>query len=133
MSQSPTKLAIIFRGRSLPSYLQTRSRKKTILSLYQVDVQGKHAQKEKHLNSTKRNVKGRIRAIFCCVLVDVCCSLCSLWDLVASQSSQLLQFVFLLIFFSWGTLARTITSWSLMRPRKIRLKIPISFAYRVKG
>ena len=32
-----------------------RSSKKTILSLYQVDVQTKHAQNQKHFNSNKRN------------------------------------------------------------------------------
>ena len=37
----------------------------TILSLYQVDVQTKHARNEKHFNSTKRNnVQGRIEAIY---------------------------------------------------------------------
>ena len=42
-----------------------RSRKKMILSLYQVDVQTKHARNEKHFNSTKRNnIKRRIRAIY---------------------------------------------------------------------
>ena len=42
-----------------------RSRKKTILSLYQVDVQTKHARNEKHFNSTKRNdIKRRIRVIY---------------------------------------------------------------------
>ena len=34
--------------------------------LYQVDVQTKHAQNEKHFNSTKRNnIKRRIKAIYC--------------------------------------------------------------------
>ena len=38
----------------------------TILSLYQVDVQIKHARNEKHFNSTKRNnIKIRIGAIYC--------------------------------------------------------------------
>ena len=32
-------------------------------SLYQVGVQTKHAQNDKHLNSTKRNINGQIRAI----------------------------------------------------------------------
>ena len=32
-----------------------------------------------------------------------------------------------------GNLARIIISWSFMRPRKKRLKIPISFAYWVKA
>ena len=47
-------------------YLHNRSHKKTILSLYQVDVRSKHAQKEdaKHLNSTERYLKGRNRAIY---------------------------------------------------------------------
>ena len=37
----------------------------TILSLYQVDVQTKHARNEKQINSTKRNnIKRRIRAIY---------------------------------------------------------------------
>ena len=37
----------------------------TILSLYQVDVQTKHAQNEKHFNSTKRNeIQRRIEAIY---------------------------------------------------------------------
>ena len=37
----------------------------TILSLYQVVVQTKHARNEKHFNSTKRNnIKRRIRAIY---------------------------------------------------------------------
>ena len=31
------------------------AQKKTILSLYQVDAQTKHARNEKHFNSTKRN------------------------------------------------------------------------------
>ena len=48
----------------LASYLHDRSRKKNTLGLYQVDVQNKHAQNQKHLNSTKRNAKGRIRAIY---------------------------------------------------------------------
>ena len=47
--------------------MHDKSHKKTILSLYQVGVPSKHAQKEddKHLNgnnSTKRNINGRIRA-----------------------------------------------------------------------
>ena len=43
----------------------TTSRKKTIVSLYQVDAQTKHARNEKHLNSTKRkNIIRRIRAIY---------------------------------------------------------------------
>ena len=42
-----------------------RSHNKTILSLYQVDVQTKYARNEKHFNSTKRNnIKGRIRATY---------------------------------------------------------------------
>ena len=42
-----------------------RLRKKTILSLYQVDVQAKHARNEKHFNSIKRNnIKRRIRVIY---------------------------------------------------------------------
>ena len=37
----------------------------TILNLYQVDVQTKHARNEKHFNSPKRNnIKRRIRAIY---------------------------------------------------------------------
>ena len=37
----------------------------TILSLYPVDVQTKHARNEKHFNSTKRNnIQRRIRAIY---------------------------------------------------------------------
>ena len=35
-----------------------------MLSLYQVDVGTKHTRNEKHLNSTKRNIKRRIRAIY---------------------------------------------------------------------
>ena len=66
-----------------------------------------------------------------CVLVDVCCTSCSLSNL-ASHSSHLLSFVFLSIFVS-GTLARIITAWSLMRPLRKRLKIPISFAYWIKA
>ena len=56
------------RGRNLASYLHNRSRKKTMLSLHQVGMQSKHAQNEKHLNSTKRNVKGWVRAVqfTCC-------------------------------------------------------------------
>ena len=46
-------------------YLHNRSRKKTILSLYEVDVQTKHAQNEKRFfNSIKRNIKRRTRAIY---------------------------------------------------------------------
>ena len=50
------------------SYLHDRSRKKAILSLYQIGVPSKHAQNEdeKHWNSnisTKRNINERIRAI----------------------------------------------------------------------
>ena len=38
---------------------------RTILSLYQVDVQTKHARNEKHFNSTKpKNMKRRMRAIY---------------------------------------------------------------------
>ena len=41
-----------------------RSHKKTTLSPKQVDVQSKHAQNEKHFNSTKRNIKRPSRAIY---------------------------------------------------------------------
>ena len=37
--------------------------KKTILSLYEVDVQTKHAQNDKHFNSTKRDINKRSSAI----------------------------------------------------------------------
>ena len=45
-------------------YLHNRSRKRPILDLYQVDVHTKHAQNEKHFNSTKRNINRRVRAIY---------------------------------------------------------------------
>ena len=45
-------------------YLRNKVAQKLILSLYQVAVQTKHAQKEKHFNSTKRNIKRRSRAIY---------------------------------------------------------------------
>ena len=46
-------------------YLHNRSRIKTILSLYQVDVQTKHTQnEERFFNSAKRDLKRRIRAIY---------------------------------------------------------------------
>ena len=112
------------RGRNLAGQLHNRSRKKTILSLYQVDAQTKHAQIEKHLNSTKRIIKGRIRAIYYrCNTRYVACFAAFL-----IFSHHILHNSYCLFSFSFlfhGILTRIITSWSLMRPRKKRLKIPI--------
>ena len=44
-------------------YLHNRSPQKAFFSLYQVDVQTKHAQNEKLFNSTKRNLKRRRRRV----------------------------------------------------------------------
>ena len=51
----PTKLYTFFTTPSADVICVLRSRKKTILSLDQVDVRTKQARNEKHFNSTKRN------------------------------------------------------------------------------
>ena len=92
--------------RNLASYLHDGSRKKSILSLYQVDVQTKHAQNEKHLNSTKRNIKERVRAIYYWHNTRSCGRMLFVLqpsNLRASHSSQLLSFVFLFTFVSWNS------------------------------
>ena len=62
LRQSITKPAIIYAVAIRP-VICIIGRAKTILSLYQVDGQSKHAQNEKHLKSTKRDIKGPIRAM----------------------------------------------------------------------
>ena len=78
-------------------YLHNRFRKKTILSLYQIDVQPKHAQNEKHFNSAKRIIKDELERYttgITRVLVDVSCSSCCLSHLLASHSSQFSRVLF---------------------------------------
>ena len=60
------KLCTFFTSPPADVICVVRSRKKTILSLYSdIRVQTKHAQNEKHFNSTKRNnIKRRTRAIY---------------------------------------------------------------------
>ena len=64
-------------------FLHNRSRKKTILRLYQVDVQIKHTQNEKHFfNSTKRYIEDEFQRSttgITRVLVDASCSPCRPW------------------------------------------------------
>ena len=52
------------RDRNSARYFHNWSLWRTISSLYQVDIQSEHAQNEKHLKTTERNFKGRIRAIY---------------------------------------------------------------------
>ena len=84
------KIPRFIRSSSAAVILHNRSPKETILSLYQVDVQTKHAQNEKHFNSTKRNKKDDVErstiGIVTRVLVDVSWSS---GNILASHSSLL--------------------------------------------
>ena len=83
--------------------------------LHQVDVQIKHAQNDEHFNSTKRNnIKdGLVRCTTGIprLLLDVSWSSCSLSNLLASHSSQLLALFHVLFVQALQTSGKTTAIW----------------------